>query len=463
MPTNIGNSKPKKHFIKRTTHEIFSIWGHFKKLLSGNLAQSDLKKRIKECINAKGGQVLAREMAVELGIAYLQSDSKNRESFLSILAYDFNFNENLLKKKIERYQNSKDKNTSMELARDIRTVLIPPRVKLFKRFNALPNGFKFLIDMRADILNLSKKNSHYKHLGEDLKELLTTWFDVGLLDLKRITWESPASVLEKLIEYEAVHRIKSWHDLKNRLDSDRLCYAFFHNKIPKEPLIFVELALQKHISENIDELLDEEAETIPPDAANTAIFYSISSTQYGLTGISLGNFLIKQVVEELSANYSNIKTFATLSPIPLLRKWLDPKLRAGNESIFTESEIAMLKAEFKCENVAVKLGELLKDSWFEDKKLSKTISPVLRRLTAVYLTSTGKNKKAIDPVANFHLSNGAIIEKINLNADIPNGLKHSYGIMVNYLYKVSIIEKNHENYATYGIIETSKQIKNILK
>ena len=299
-----------------------------------------------------------------------------------------------------------------------------------------------------------------RKLDADLKRLLSSWFDIGLLDLKEITWQSPASLLEKLIEYEAVHEIQSWTDMKNRLDSDRQCCAFFHNKMPDEPLIFVEVALVNEISGSIQELLNEEAKTINPEEANTAVFYSISNAQEGLAGINLGNFLIKRVVKELSNKLKGLKHFVTLSPIPYFRKWLDPILLKGDTSILNLSEIEAIKSITDNKNASKGLLELLNSDWNEDPGTSKMLKPILMRLGAYYLLHMKKGGKTFDPVANFHLTNGARIERINWLGDTSGkGMDESAGIMVNYYYKLSEIEKNHELYITESQVNASRDVR----
>ena len=211
----------------------------------------------------------------------------------------------------------------------LRRALEPPRLRLLTQFTTIPDGRKFLVDLRGFLLKVRRDDKLLAALDADLRGLLAAWFDIGFLELQRIDWNSPAVLLEKLVGYEAVHEIRSWRDLKNRLDSDRRCYAFFHPRMPGEPLIFVEVALVKGLAGSVQKLLDEKAPVLDPREADTAIFYSISNCQQGLAGISFGNFLIKRVVEELSGELRSLKTFATLSPIPGFRAWLDEKLAVG--------------------------------------------------------------------------------------------------------------------------------------
>jgi malonyl-CoA decarboxylase len=285
-----------------------------------------------------------------------------------------------------------------------------------------------------------------------------------MLDLQEITWNSPAALLEKLIEYEAVHEIHSWSDLHGRLDSNRLCFAFFHNKMPSEPLVFVEVALVNKLSSNIQELLNKEDAKVEPEQASTAIFYSISNTQPGLAGLSLGNFLIKTVVQQLSKEYDNLKHFATLSPVPGFRKWLGQKLVNGDTEVLRPREITSLRDRFACDNASLQLAEILTNDWSRDPKTAEFVKPIIIRLCAHYLLEEKKGTGALDPVANFHLSNGARLERINWLADLTEtGMQRSYGIMVNYYYELSVIEKNHEEYVTKSHIVASRAVKSLLK
>jgi malonyl-CoA decarboxylase len=294
--------------------------------------------------------------------------------------------------------------------------------------------------------------------------LFTSWFDIGLLTLERIDWDSPAALLEKLIAYEAVHEIQSWTDLKNRLDSDRRCYAFFHPRMPGEPLIFVEVALVAGMADNIQKLLDEGAPRVDPATADAAIFYSISNTQTGLRGISFGNFLIKRVAEQLARDLPNIKDFATLSPIPGLRQHVDGRLKNEGDSALTQGEIASLVPVTNQAAGAAAVRQLLdRPSWWEVPAINKALRPILSRLAARYLTTTDEKGRALDRVAHFHLGNGAVVERLNWLADTSaNGLKQSYAMMVNYRYKLGDVSANHEAYAT-GRIVASRDVRALAK
>ena len=423
-----------------------------------------LQRLIHDCIYAKGGDVSARSRTVELGAVYMHLSIKGRETFHDILAHDFDIDRQLLADKIKELEEARNQKEAINAEIELKNALIPPRIIFLKQFSSLPNGLKLLIDMRATLLSRVKEDQRLYKLSFDIKELLGAWFDIGMLDLQEITWNSPAALLEKLIEYEAVHEIRSWSDLHRRLASNRLCFAFFHNKMPSEPLIFVEVALVNKLSSNIQELLNKEDEKIEPEQASTAIFYSISNTQPGLAGISLGNFLIKTVIQELSNEHDSLKHYATLSPVPDFRKWLDPKLAAGDEDVLRTKEIAALKDRFACENAAHQLEEILTGDWYRNSETADVVQPILQRLCVKYLVEERLGNRTLDPVANFHLTNGARLERINWCADISEtGMKRSYGFMVNYYYELSDIEKNHEEYVTKTNIVISRAVKSLLK
>lgn len=307
--------------------------------------------------------------------------------------------------------------------------LASPRKRLLQRFAAFPEGMRFLIEMRTQWLPELKKDRRLLALDAELEALLSTWFDVAFLELRRISWDSPASLLEKLIRYEAVHDIKGWMDLKNRLDSDRRCYGFFHAKLPDEPLIFVEVALGDEMAASITPLLDEQASVHDLKAATTAIFYSISNTQAGLRGVGFGDSLIKRVVETLKAELPKLKIFATLSPMPGFRAWL----------VKTDAEL-IEQADVDVESA----------------------KEALTRRAAQYLAQELKDGQPIDAVAKFHLGNGARVERINWAADpSAKGMKQSYGLMVNYLYDLRQIDKHRQSLHA-GKIACSADIKKLL-
>jgi malonyl-CoA decarboxylase len=296
-------------------------------------------------------------------------------------------------------------------------------------------------------------------LEAELENLFTTWFDVAFLELRRISWDSPASLVEKLIKYEAVHDIKSWGDVKNRLDSDRRCYGFFHPRLPDEPLIFVEVAFMNEIATNISPLLDESAEAVDLSKATTAIFYSISNTQPGLKGVSFGDSLIKRVVETLRSDFPKLKTFATLSPIPGFRGWLHKNagrmLEATPEKMRAQLGRAVGFEPAGAEHVlsALELMPTLPEK--------SALRQWLQGCAAHYLGKELSQERPIDPVARFHLGNGARVEQINWAADMSGkGIKQSYGLMVNYLYDLRKIDR-HRQALAQGHVPVSDAVSDL--
>jgi malonyl-CoA decarboxylase len=437
-------------------------------IVSSNLEDDDrlqLIDHMQACLDATGGEVSARKRAAELGHAYLSLTEIGRKKFLTILATEFSTNRQLINEAIRNLSQSEGADNLFLAEQKLRNVLKAPRINLLTQFNALPEGVKFLVDMRKELIPWAKKDMTLKGLETDLKALLSSWFDVGFLELKQITWNAPASLLEKLIAYEAVHEIKDWEDLKNRLASDRRCFAYFHPRMPNEPLIFVWVALVEGIADNVHVLLDPDAPLGDPETVNSAIFYSISNAQAGLTGINFGNFLIKRVVDSLSRELSNIQYFATLSPIPGFNRWLDQCLLDEHFDFLTPEQVDELMATADKSSPAAALKELLsRDNWYFDSALSDILkAPLLRLCTHYLLFEKRTNHTAADSVAHFHLNNGARLEQLNWLADLSaRGLKQSNGIMLNYLYDLKTIDANHESYRAGEPVITSAAVKNLL-
>jgi malonyl-CoA decarboxylase len=454
----------------RTLRRIRLIWPlgdqtSLKDLVAVDLPDEDLKtlrERIDACLEGRGGEVSARTRAAELGETYLVLSSDGRKRFLEILAHEYDIDNEAVEAAIIRRREETDPERKRRMNLELRNLLVPPRTNLLRQFNGLQEGVKFLVDLRAELLPLAATDPALKSLDQDILGLLSSWFDVGFLDLQRITWETPATLLEKLIKYEAVHAIKSWQDLKNRLREDRRCFAYFHPRMPHEPLIFVEVALVNGIAANIHDLLDETKPTLPPRQADCAIFYSISNCQTGLAGVGFGNFLIKNVVKDLSAKLPNLKTFSTLSPIPGFLPYLR---QHPEELVFSEREMRILKeisGELDEREYFLSVINNLAEHLPEDRQAP--LQPILLRLCAWYLLSAKKGRQAFDRVSHFHLSNGAKIERINWAADLSSkGIQQSAGIMVNYLYQLANIEKCHENYTGSGEIAVSSSVKKMAR
>jgi len=339
----------------------------------------------------------------------------------------------------------------------LRLALVSPRARLLQRFAAFKNGVRFLVDLRAQLLPQVKSDPRLLALDGELEGLFSTWFEVAFLELRSISWDSAASMLEKLIQYEAVHDIRGWSDLKNRLGPDRRCYGFFHPRLPNEPLIFVEVALLEALPQAIVPLLDEAAAVVDVSKATHAIFYSISNTQRGLRGVSFGDSLIKQVVETLKHELPQLKVFATLSPIPGFRAWLT---RHADEML------ARLDDKARAALIAA-LGVPVLDpkSVFAAAESVQSLdekSPLRQWLLACaahYLVEALHDGKPVDPVTRFHLGNGARLEQVNWGGDFSaKGLKQSYGMMVNYLYDLKRLDTCRAQFAA-GKMAVSSRVR----
>ncbi|RDD60630.1 malonyl-CoA decarboxylase [Ferruginivarius sediminum] len=424
-----------------------------------------LRKLMRDCLEARGGEVSARGRAAELGRRYLTMDSAGRRRFLKMMAEEFACDGEKVDAAVRAYQEAPDLATRLDAETELRQTLVPPYVKLLTQFNALPDGTKFLVDLRAELLQFVGSDPSLRHLEADLRELLSSWFDVGFLDLQQITWRSSAAVLEKLIAYEAVHEIRDWNDLRNRLDSDRRCFALFHPRMPEEPLAFIEVALTEEMAGSIQALLDETAPQDDPKSAKAAIFYSISNTQRGLRGISFGDYLIKQVVSHLSTELPQIEVFATLSPVPGFQVWLDKASDDLLKALTTEEERNRLTTLSGQSDLGAAAQVLLaRAGWPDDYETSRALKGPLMRLCARYLLDRRGDGRPVDPVARFHLKNGARLERINWLGDVSaKGLRQSAGMMVNYRYVLDDIEQNHEAYMRDNRITLGSEAKSLLR
>tara|TARA_B100000686_G_scaffold155166_2_gene162983 strand:- start:632 stop:1810 length:1179 start_codon:yes stop_codon:yes gene_type:complete len=388
-----------------------------------------------------------------------------RKTFLKILATEFRIDSDIIQEKLDGLTKVNDTVSREMWESSLREALIPPRVKLLRQFNELPDGVKFLVDMRGDLLDWSRDDVELGFLEQDLKSLLFSWFDIGFLELEQITWSAPASLLEKLIDYEAVHEIKGWSDIKSRLALDRRCFAFFHPKMPDEPLIFVWVALVNGMATSIQQLLSGSSSRESSDEVyDTAIFYSISNAQKGLTGINFGNFLIKRVVDKLTQEFSGLKNFSTLSPMPGFLDWLRGRDKDMLQ-LLESSQIEAIKTLGLDEDIGKKfVSYLTKENLFVESKVYEKLRPILTRLSYHYILNAKRpSGTALDSVAHFHLNNGARVEQINWGADISEkGVRQSAGLMVNYRYVLEEIESNHEIYQSGMDINVSSKVKNIL-
>jgi malonyl-CoA decarboxylase len=333
------------------------------------------------------------------------------------------------------------------LARSIES----PRQELFRRINMAPDGTSFIVSLRSDLNTYLDEHPDLCALETDLQHLLNSWFNRGFLVLKRIDWHTPAIVLEKLIAYEAVHEFSGWKDLRRRLADDRRCFAFFHPALQDEPLIFVQVALVKGLADRVQPFLDHNAPICDPNTADTAIFYSISNCQKGLRGKTFGHFLLKQVITELISELPTIKYFATLSPIPGFRRWL--------KGMETTNLPKALKTIASDTIRTIDFNGQINAQDLKDKKLNQE----LLRLCAHYLVHCKHKNRPLDPVARFHLGNGARLERINWLADTSEkGIHQSLGIMVNYVYPIIKLERNHEAFVNKGKIIISRAVQSLL-
>jgi malonyl-CoA decarboxylase len=417
-------------------------------------SDAELCHRLVDGLGEASNIALAREILQR----WETMDETRRLAFLQIMAVEFDPDPEAIAKAAAAYQPQDPTSLQRLLA-----VSEPPRQELMRRLNMAPGGTEALVDIRAFLLQNLKQMPHLKGVDADFLHLLASWFNRGFLHLERIDWNSPASLLEKLIRYEAVHPMSGWNDLRRRLADDRRCFAFFHPALPHDPLIFVEVALTNEISASIAPLIDPEATACDPQQADTAVFYSINNALTGLRGVSFGNFLIKQVVSEISAEFPNIHTFVTLSPIPRMQQGLrqafqDPatsdQLRAILEQHTSElTEAADLDTTLDIVNQQLQ------------QPLDETqLNPLLSDLALFYLGCMKRGEGAYDPVAHFHLSNGARLERINLHANpSPRGLGESWGCMVNYRYRGDKVVANHEAYVCEGRITLSRDLERRLR
>lgn len=399
-----------------------------------------------ETLLSRRGEATGVALAQSLLAGYAAASVDERTHFLKSLADRFGPDHARLDTAIDAYR-AGDRTVVGELHQAAE----PRRQELIRRLNLAPGGTAALVQMRETLLALLSDDGELRAVDRDFVHLFASWFNRGFLVLRRIDWTTPAHILEKIIRYEAVHAIEDWDDLRNRLaPADRRCYAFFHPQLVDEPLIFVEVALTKMIPDAIAPLLDQSRPVINAADATTAVFYSISNTQKGLGGISFGNFLIKQVVEELKQDLPNLQTFVTLSPVPGFANWLTRE-RQREDGIFDAAQQETLA--------------LLDQDWWEDKASADRLREVMLPAAAHYfLVARDSRGRQIDPVARFHLGNGARLEQLNFAGDLSDkGLQQSHGLMVNYLYALDEIESNHEAFAEKGTVVAAPAIRKLAK
>ena len=412
-------------------------------------AVRDARRAISLChaLMSERGEVSGARLAHEALAAYQTLEGPAAAAFFDLLVDEFSPDPEA----VERFADAYRREPSQANLILLQHAVEPPRQELFRRLNMAHGGTGLLVEMRRQVLRDLGTNPQWRGIEADLAHLLRSWFNRGFLALERIDWRTSALVLEKLIEYEAVHQIEGWHDLRRRLAADRRCYAFFHPALPDEPLIFIEVALTRGMSARVQPLLDPESPVKDPASANCAMFYSITNCQQGLRGVSFGNFLIKQVVEDLGRELPRLKLFATLSPVPGFRAWL-ASLAQAPDGIGVHADVGAL------------LAELESPSWFDDTALSSSLQQRLAPLCAHYLLHAKQDQEPADAVARFHLVNGARLERLNWLGDTSaTGIRQSAGMMVNYVYHVASVDRNHEAYARDRTIVASRAFQSLAK
>lgn len=391
---------------------------------------------------SKSGEASQVATATEALRAYSDLSTSEKEAFFHTLLESYGADPEAVRHSYAAWE----KSPSQAALTTLFNAVEPKRQTLLRRLNLSSGGTSVLVEMRADLLDAIRIHPELSPVDADFSHLFASWFNRGFLVMRRIDWDTPASILDKIVEYEAVHQIRDWDDLRRRLEpSDRRCYAFFHPSTGDEPLIFVEVALSKGVSRNIAPLLSAASEDAP-DEFDTAVFYSISNCQKGLKGVSFGNFLIKQVVQELHHELPDLKRFVTLSPMPGFAKWLD-------KNAINDPEVSEI------------LDQLKARGWCQDGAQLEALTQRMEMLCADYLNQKSTRSGApIDPVARFHLGNGACVFNVNWPADMSdNGVRNSYGAMVNYLYELDKIDERHEGFVETGEIAMGDDLRRRLK
>ena len=408
------------------------------------MGRSGVWKAFAGILLSSRGEASGVAVAARVVDLYARSSPAERSSFFDTLALDFGPDPAAIARAWAVYE----REASPDALEALIQAVEPPRQELFRRLNFAPGGTAALLSMREDLLRGGAGDAS-KSIDADLVHLFGSWFNRGFLQLRHIHWSTPADILERIIRYEAVHEIQGWDDLQRRVQpADRRCFAFFHPSLPREPLIFVQVALTDGIPAVIGDVLSADRRTLPAEAATTAVFYSISNCQLGLRGISFGNFLIKQVVEDLSRELPSLTTFVTLSPAPRYGAWLVDVLRDPARAGWSEAEMRSLATLLQT------------PEWHLDAAvIERNRKTMLGLAASYYLEAKTKSGEPLDPVARFHLGNGARLERLNWVADTsPKGLREACGLMVNYLYERRNIETNHEAFVNEGVIAASDAV-----
>jgi malonyl-CoA decarboxylase len=417
--------------------------------LPGGAAATENLAQLGEQLLSGRGEASGVALAGVLLATYAAAPAKSRLGFLTALAERFGADPVRVEQAIDAYRQAPGQSTlhALHLAAE------PPRQELMRRLNLAPGGTAALVRIREELLGHLDGLPALQAVDDDFVHLFTSWFNRGFLVLRPIDWTTPANILEKIIRYEAVHRIRGWDDLRRRLEpADRRCFAFFHPQLVDEPLIFVEVALTREMPDAIAPLLSADRLPIPAEEATTAVFYSISNTQRGLAGVSFGNFLIKQVVEDLQRSLPGLKSFVTLSPVPGFAAWL------ARERADESSALSGMKDK-------AALAQLDDPAWPEDPVKTEALrQPLLHAAAHYFLNAKIASGLPADSVARFHLRNGARLERINFLADVSRrGLDQAHGLMTNYLYDLDQIERNHEAFAAEGKLIAAPSVRKLLR
>jgi malonyl-CoA decarboxylase len=403
------------------------------------------KLTAKKLLSARG-EANAQSMAIKLIDCYEHLDKRSQTEFFNYLSSEFNPDPTLVVDAANRYNTERNESSLIHLFQTVE----PPRQELLRRVNRAPAGTATILKMRQTLLSYLKDHPAFRAADSDMHHLLSSWFNPGFLELHQITWNSPAQLLEKIIEHESVHAIDGWDDLRRRLQPDRRCFAFFHPQLPGEPLIFVEVALVPGIAKDIGGLINKQAPVGEPKSFKAAIFYSISNCQPGLKGVSLGNFLIKRVAQKLIEEIPALKIFSTLSPIPGFTQWLDAGAPLPEEKLSPAQTRKWQEAQKSLAVGSMGWAERMKAGWHPER-CDEAEKAALMRLCSLYLMFKTPEPRG-DAVGKFHLSNGATLHQINWAADLSKkGLQHSAGIMVNYLYELDKVEEQHEAFSNKSV------------
>ena len=424
------------------------------------------ERRVREILDlseqllARRGEASVLTIAGQVVAAVDRLDEEQTAALLGALGDRFGPDRTAVDAAIDDWRTRHDPQAMLRLSAAVE----PPRQELFRRLNMALGGTATLVRLRARLLELLDRRPELAPVDADLRHLFGSWFNRGFLRLERVTWDTAASVLERLIRYEAVHEIRGWDDLRSRLAPDRRCYAFFHPTLPGEPLIFVEVALTRGLPEAIAPLIDPGREPAEPERADTAVFYSISNCQPGLRGVSFGDLLIKQVVASLAVDLPRLKSYATLSPLPGLAAAL---AKEGPGAEFTPARVGKLVAE-QAEELCALAGvddpvAALRSLLAAAPPRPAAVSRALARLALAYLVQVRRGVRVADSVAHFHLANGARLERIDPDGDLgPSGLP-SLGVMVNYVYELGRVELNHERYVENGWVAMAPALRSAAK